>query len=510
MEKRAVIYIRVSDPSQLENNSLDTQEKACRGFAKSKGYEVIEPIFNEGAGSAKHTHTRPILRQVLSFCSTKKNRVDALIVYKLDRFSRNLEDGLAAITYLARYKVEVLSVSEPVEQGPIGKALRNIMLTLAELDNELKGERVRDNMQSAFRKGLWVFKCPIGYQRKYKTKEENKGIPPIPVPNLAPIISKLFVDASSGLYNKSQLARIMNSSGFADKYSTDANHKIVDEILSKTFYYGNMYAKKWDEYAVGKHQPLTDKDTWQKAYQRVILKKKNYVYQDDTDYPLKGLLKCELCNELMTTSPSRGRGGIVYYYECKNKKCRKVRIQSKKAHTQFRQYINAIKPTQEVVKLFNHLLFLEWDKVIDDSQRRGDELEERIYKLKNEIKGIRKATEKGIYNDQEAKEEADNIRKEIAVLEIEKSEIRFQQYDTEIVKEFTEHFLLNLDLLWEKLDLPKKQALQTKIFPNGISCTKNKEIRTNDLSPSFQLIEALRAEKGENVTPCGIEPQLLG
>lgn len=510
MDKRAVIYIRVSDPSQLDNNSLETQERACRSYAKSKGYQVIEPVFNEGAGSAKHTHTRPILRQVLAYCSSKKNKVDALIVYKFDRFSRNLEEGLAAITLLARYKVEVLSASEPVDQGSIGKALRNIMLILGELDNDLKGERVRDNMQSAFRSGLWVFKCPIGYQRKYKTKEENKGIPPIPVPNLAPIIRKMFIDASSGLYNKSQLARMMNLAGFSDYYVSEASHKIVDEILSKTFYYGNMYAKKWDEYAIGKHEPLIDKTTWEKAYQRVILKKKNYVFQDNSGYPLKGSLRCEKCNDIMTTSPSQGRSKTFYYYECKNKKCRKIRIQASLAHSQFLEKINEITPSEEVIKLFSHMVFSEWDKVISLSQKNAEQIEERILKLRKEIKDIRKAAEKGIYSDDEAKSEAESLRQEIAVLEIEKSEIRFQQYDTEIVREFTEHFLLNLGVLWEKLDLPKKQALQNKIFPNGIICTQTQEIRTSELSPSFQLIDALATEKGKFVTPRGIEPRLQG
>ena len=68
----------------------------------------------------------------------------------------------------------------------------------------------------------------------------------------------------------------------------------------------------------------------------------------------------------------------------------------------------------------------------------------------------------------------------------------------------------NLPLLWDNLDLPKRQALLSKVFQGTIIAGKDKIIRTSKLSPSFQLIEALRAENSGNVTPRGIEPRLQG
>ena len=500
LNKRAIIYTRVSDPSQIENNSLMTQEKSCRETASLKGYEVLK-VFREEGKSAKHIYTRPELRKLFTFCSNKKNNVSAVFVYKSDRFSRNVEEGLAAISRLAKYKVEVFSVIEGYENDPMGRAMRIIVMAMDQLDNEMKGERVRDNMQAAFRKGLWVFKCPVGYRRKYKTKEENKGIPSIQDKNLSPIITNMFKKASMGIYNKSQLAETMNLEGFANFYQSKASHKIVDRILRNTFYYGEMYARKWNEYVAGKHEPLIDKSTWEQAYQRVIMKKRNYVYQDNALYPLKGILKCELCDHLMTTSPSRGNSGKVFYYECGNRKCRKIRIQANKAHEQFRTILNRIKPNSRVLKLFGDMVFSKWDEVIDRSKRKASKIEKRINDQKDELKSIRRAKDDDIYTNDEAKEEAESIRQEIEILEIEKSDSKLEQYDAEIVREFIEQFLMNLERLWEKLDLVKKQAFQKKIFPNGMLCLKSKKIRTIDLSPSFQLIQSLNEEKGENLTP---------
>lgn len=509
LEKKAVIYTRVSDPSQIDNNSLDTQEKECKKSAETKGYEVIK-IFREEGKSAKHIYTRPQLRELFNFCSIKKNNISAVFVYKSDRFSRNVEEGLAAISRLAKYGVEVISVIEGYENDPIGRAIRTIIMAMDQLDNEMKGERVKDNMQAVFKKGYWVFKCPVGYRRKYKTREQNKGLPPIKDENLAPIIERMFKKAATGIYSKSQLARQMNLEGFADFYQSKASHKIIDKILTKTFYFGKMYADKWKEYSWGKHEPIIDQATWEQAYNKVIMKKKNYSFQDETFYPFKGSLKCELCGHNMTTSPSRGNSGNVFYYECGNRGCRKVRIQSKVAHSQFLKILHKIKPNERVVDLFTSAVFNDWDKIINSSKKEAERIEAQIVKLKDELKSIRKSKDEGIYSTEEARDEAEKVRQEIALLGIEKADVRIDQYDAEIVSEFIKDFFLNLDRLWDKLSIVKKQALQNKIFPNGIVCTKDKEIRTSELSPSFQLIEALKAEKGQNVIPQRIELWLPG
>ena len=508
--KRAIIYTRVSDPSQIDNNSLETQEKTCRQFAEQKGYEVAGVFPEEGKSAGKEIHKRVALREAMTFASKKGNNISFLIVYNFKRFSRNTEEGLAVISLLAKNGVEVISATEVSEMNPIGRAIRTVFMALGQMENEMKGEVVKDNMQSAFRKGLWVFKSPVGYQRKFKTKEENKGIPPIKNPNLAPIITKMFQKAATGIYSKSQLARMMNLEGFGDYYRVEADHKIVHGILSKTFYYGNMYAKTWDEHAWGLHEPLIDEETWQKAFNLLVLKKKSYKYHDVESYPLKGSIKCEYCNHPMTTSPSRGTGGVVPYYECRQKGCKKVRINANDAHKQFESLLNQIQPTDRVIKLFQHMLFKNWDEAIEQTHQQIEVLDNRIITLKDELKSIRRAVDKGLYTVEQGKEEAIKVQQEITILEIERSETKIEQYDSEIVREFTSRFLNNLPMLWSKLDLAKRQALLQKVFGESILVSSDRKIRTDKLSPSFQLIEAIASSDGEIVTPRGIEPRLPG
>lgn len=508
MEKKAVIYTRVSDPSQIDNNSLDSQLEICQKFANNNGYNVVRDYREEGV-SAKHIYTRPQLRELFSYCIKKSNNISAIIVYKIDRFTRNIEEGLAAISYLAKYQVIVVSATENNDENALGRAMRNMMMVVGQLDNEMKGERVKDNMIAIFRKGLWPFKTPVGYIRKYHSKEENKGIPPILDPNLAPIIKRMFLNAATGIYNKVQLAKMMNLEGFGNYYRVKADHKIVDRILSTSFYYGYMYANKWDERVWGQHESLINEPTWQRAYNLLILKRKSYKYQDEDNYPLKGTLKCEYCNHPMTTSPSRGNGGVIPYYECRNKGCMKLRINASKAHEQFRGLLSTIQPSDRVIKLFQHMVFEDWDKAVEQTKNQIKLYDNRIDSLTTELKSIRKAVDNGMYTIEQGKTEADKIQQEITLLSIERSETKIEKYDSEIVREFTDQFLKNLTLLWDNLDLPKQQALLNKIFKGSLVATKDRKIRTVELSPSFKLIEALSTSNSENVIPAGIEPAIF-
>ncbi len=90
---KAVIYCRVSSVEQVDGTSLESQERMCREFAKREGIEVSEVFIDKGE-SAK-TADRTEFLKAISFCSLKKNKVTDFIVYKLDRFARNLVFGCA-------------------------------------------------------------------------------------------------------------------------------------------------------------------------------------------------------------------------------------------------------------------------------------------------------------------------------------------------------------------------------------------------------------------------------
>ena len=152
------------------------------------------------------------------------------------------------------------------------------------------------------------------------------------------------------------------------------------------------------------------------------------------------------------------------------------------------------------MKLFDKLVFADWDQIINNAQSEAEIVETKISDYKSELKRIVKSVDSELLTESEGKEQAQEVRKNILLAEIVRSDIRIEQYNKEIVREFTEHFLLNLDKLWGILDLTKRQALLAKILPSGITCDKKRYFRTLELSPSFALIQSLSERNSENVT----------
>src|SRR5665213_858524 len=141
MNKKAVIYCRVSTKEQVdEGNSLHSQEKLCREYCHKNGFEIAETFIDQGE-SAK-TANRPELQHLLDYCTLKKNDIGAVVIYKLDRISRNTDDYSKIRLLLKKYGVEIKSITEYFDTtSPAGKFMENMIVNVGQFDNDVKIER---------------------------------------------------------------------------------------------------------------------------------------------------------------------------------------------------------------------------------------------------------------------------------------------------------------------------------------------------------------------------------
>src|SRR6266496_527531 len=123
--KHGIAYCRVSSKEQIEGTSLESQELACREFARTKGL-AIQHVFVERGESAKFAD-RPELLETLDYCRRHKGHVDVLLIWKLDRLARNVTDHFNIKATLLKYGVQVISVTEPIDSNPEGKLLETIL-----------------------------------------------------------------------------------------------------------------------------------------------------------------------------------------------------------------------------------------------------------------------------------------------------------------------------------------------------------------------------------------------
>jgi DNA invertase Pin-like site-specific DNA recombinase len=159
---KAAVYVRVSTEEQAkEGFSLAGQEQALKDHAKLLGYDVYK-IYRDEGKSAKDMH-RPAMQQMLK--DAEKRYFSAIIVYKLDRFSRSLKDLILTIEKLKEINIDFVSVQDRIETASAsGKLMFHIISSFAEFERDIISERTRFGMVEKAKEGGVVSKAPLGYK----------------------------------------------------------------------------------------------------------------------------------------------------------------------------------------------------------------------------------------------------------------------------------------------------------------------------------------------------------
>ena len=167
---RCAIYTRKSSEEGLEQsfNSLDAQREACQAFILSQrqeGWRAL-PIRYDDGGYSGGNLDRPALQQLLA--DVEANKVDTIVVYKVDRLTRSLADFAKIVEALDARGVSFVSVTQQFNTtSSMGRLTLNVLLSFAQFEREVTGERIRDKIAASKRKGMWMGGVPpLGYDLK--------------------------------------------------------------------------------------------------------------------------------------------------------------------------------------------------------------------------------------------------------------------------------------------------------------------------------------------------------
>jgi site-specific DNA recombinase len=160
---RCAIYTRKSSEEGLEQdfNSLDAQREACAAFIQSQKHEgwTVAPTQYDDGGYSGGTMERPALQRLLA--DIEANRIDVVVVYKVDRLTRALSDFAKLVEVFDRRNVSFVSITQQFNTTTsMGRLTLNILLSFAQFERELIGERVRDKIAASRRRACgWVARC---------------------------------------------------------------------------------------------------------------------------------------------------------------------------------------------------------------------------------------------------------------------------------------------------------------------------------------------------------------
>ena len=178
---RCAIYTRKSSEEGLEQdfNSLDAQREACEAYIKSQmheGWILINKEYNDG-GYSGGTMNRPAFQELLS--DIEDDKIDIVVVYKVDRLTRSLMDFSKIIDVFDKHGTSFVSITQQFNTTTsMGRLTLNILLSFAQFEREVTGERIRDKIAASKKKGMWMGGIPpLGYKKENKklVVEENES-----------------------------------------------------------------------------------------------------------------------------------------------------------------------------------------------------------------------------------------------------------------------------------------------------------------------------------------------
>ena len=177
--RRCAIYTRVSSDSRLDQefNSLQAQREAAQSYVKSQAHEGWRPIREryEDGGFSGGSLDRPALQRLLA--DIRDQRIDIVVVYKVDRLTRSLTDFAKLVELFDAHGVAFVSVTQSFNTtSSMGRLTLNVLLSFAQFEREVTGERIRDKIAASKKKGLWVGGVvPLGYEVQNKKLIVDQG-----------------------------------------------------------------------------------------------------------------------------------------------------------------------------------------------------------------------------------------------------------------------------------------------------------------------------------------------
>jgi len=305
---RCGIYCRKSSEEGLGQafNSLDAQRDACLAYIESQrreGWVAVDDRFDDG-GFSGGTLDRPALQRLLR--EVQAGSIDAIVCYRIDRLSRSLADFTKLVEILDRDSVSLVSITESFNTATsLGRLNLNMVLSFAQYERELAGERIRDKFLASRKRGLWMGgHAPLGYDVRDRKLIVNE--------TEAALVRHIF-DRFLQVGSATRLVQELNAAGHRTKRGKTFDKGVVYKLLNNRTYVGEVEHKR-TAYP-GEHQGIIDRATWDRIHAILAENRRRRACQTRAATPalLKGLIFGP-DDRAMAPSFTRRRGKIYRFY----------------------------------------------------------------------------------------------------------------------------------------------------------------------------------------------------
>lgn len=485
MSKKAIGYIRISTKEQ-SNYSLSGQREQIGSYCEKNDIKLLD-VFEDDGQSAKN-FDRISWHELENYIAINHKAIDYLIVYKYDRFSRNLSEALPMIEKLEKkYKIIILSILENIgvhPKSPMFFLFRTQLLLNANNELNYIRERTAFGMHQGAKAGKFLHAAPFGYVNA-KDSGKNKTIAQDPVK--AELVRQVFKMYLNGV-SMEDIRRSLKGDGL-----TVTGNSAMRRLLSNPAYAGMVkvpsYYDEPEKMIDGQHEAIIDKGTWWAVQGKLSGKQHNK--HDNEVVPLRGSLHCE-CGRLLTAGNSKGKTKYYWYYVCNV--C-KENLSATKLHAQFDNLLGELTLEPYQLEFLQEQVVKIIQRNLDANQDAIDRKNRELSSLENKIDAVQEKYFEGKLDDEAYKKWKSRYESERMFLQHDIQELEepisetWQRYESSLTK------LSDIAYIYHSGSMNNKKSFINVVFDNKLSYEAG-IYRTLYLTPLYRSKALILKEKG--------------
>jgi site-specific DNA recombinase len=396
-----VIYCRVSSKEQTEGTSLEFQESACREYAQKHGINVLTAFIERGE-SAKFADRTQLLA-LIDYCRAQRGKVESVIVWKLDRFSRNVSDHFSVKATLRKYGACIVSVTEPIDQNAEGRLMETILAGFAQFDNDIRALRTVQGMRKKIEDGIHPWRPPLGYRPLHSSSGQKKRDPDVPDRPLFGLLQNSWREFATGAYTKAQIQKLMTSWGILSRTGKPLAPQSIDNLFSNPFYAGIIVDPWSGERRQGGHLPMVSMEVFEQVQRIIHRRNKSIVHLKERDeFPLRGLVRCPHCRGVMTGGFSRGRSQKYPYYMCARRNCTdRMSYPTDPLHEEFEAFLDQVALKPDLLERLEAQLVTQLQNLRSMRGARAERRDTNLAQVKRALQGLIQMRAEGLISSAE-------------------------------------------------------------------------------------------------------------
>ena len=438
-DRIGALYIRVSTDDQAEL-SPDAQKRLLLDYAKKNSIIISNDFIFSESVSGRHVQKRPEFQRMIAIAKQPSHPIDVILVWKYSRFARNQEESIVYKSMLKKDSVDVISVSEPLIDGPFGSLIERIIEWMDEYYSiRLSGEVLRGMKEKALRNGYQSSPClgyeAVGHGKPYQINEAEYA--------MVSYIMDLYDNQNM---DETAIARKCNDLGYKTKRGNLFERRSIDRILQNPFYCGIV---SWNGIEFeGTHEVRISKERFDRR-QKLIASRKRPIKSRNVStckHWLSGLLKCSVCGATLSYT---GNNKYAYF------QCWKYAKGFHKISTS----LSVKKAEEAVIEYFDQILsgadftYVRKDEPTIDNVAAIEQLQRELSKLSTRESRIRDAYENGIDTLEEYKANKDRLSSNRLQLEQELEALRKEQQGKELNKDDVLHEIRSVNDILKNPDV---------------------------------------------------------